>query len=147
MPTTWQSSRVHQRPSSSFSYETSRHLNVALLSAKTHVKIICRAAGLFLPPCQIISALAAQLVKSVFLPSHSYVMCEHPKALCPFPLSALLLALFSSECFSKRSLAQVCISRTPKTEGREPESSGENGSSRRWRATQRQNKPKYQWFI
>lgn len=96
---------------------------------------MCHAARLFMSPCQVITVLAAQLIKSLYLPPHSYVMCQRWKAPCPFPPQpslppSLPLALCSSGCFIKLSLAQDPISRTLKAERREPNSSGRKREQR-----------------
>lgn len=122
-------------PRAAFPQKTSRRLNDALVFAKPHVKIICLCCWIFLATlsnhlCAGCSACKVSLFAISFLCHVSAL--KSPVSFSP-PLPALPLALFSSECFSKPSLARARISRTAKTEGREPNSSGGNGSGGRRR--------------
>lgn len=121
-PTTWPSSHVHQRS-----------LEQLFLEDKQTFK---RCPRLCQAPCKdhlsccwiILAALSNRLCAGrsackVRLFAISF-LCHVSALKSPVSFSPLPLALFSSECFSKLSLAQARISRTPKTEGREPNSSG-----------------------
>lgn len=72
------------------------------LSVPSPTYIICRAAGRFWPRCQIISLQAARLVKSVYLPSHSDVMCQRckgPRVLLRPPSQHSLQPCFHQNAF------------------------------------------------